>query len=231
MEFAVSIPILITFIWYIHDISKMACLHERAELIAREMVNMLQNVSQNRENKKLTSLDVKYAAAASYLSAYPGVTMYGDTSGTPHPFGHFPLGYIHCVKGEGGKAKVLWHRCFFTQTNTPNMNYAANNSYFSTVALNYTANSLMTPSSIHKDLQIKDGEIKIILQYAYFYNGTSGSGFGFNDGRLCRNVSVKDAFGFLVVNPKPQNLSAPFLYFHAVVIFTPKPGLFGDAAP
>jgi hypothetical protein len=207
----------------------MACLHERAELAVREMVNMLQNVSQNRADKKLTSDDVKYAVAASYLSAYPGITMYGKTL---HSFGHFPLGYIHCVKGESGKAKILWYRCFFAGGDTPaNMNYDEGNSFFSAVAPDHKTNSLMDPSSIHKDMRIKDGEIKIILQCAYFYNGTSGSPFGFNDGRLCKNVPVKDAFGLFIVNPSPQNLSAPHLYFHAVVIFIPKPGLFGETAP
>jgi hypothetical protein len=51
------------------------------------MANILQNISQNRENKKITKDDVKYAVAAAYLSIYPGKTMY-TISNNRNPFGH-----------------------------------------------------------------------------------------------------------------------------------------------
>jgi hypothetical protein len=78
-------------------------------------------------------------------------------------------------------------------------------------------------SIIHPNLKIKDGEIKVIIECAIF----KYTGFDYIDGRLSKNVSPREAFGFWMLSPKPIYVC----YFNTVVIFTPKPGLFDDNGP
>jgi hypothetical protein len=65
-------------------------------------------------------------------------------------------------------------------------------------------------SYIYKDLKIKNGEVKMILDVMLYTDGKLKSA-GF--------------FGFYVFTPKKDRTSG---YFHSVVIFTPKPGLFDE---
>jgi hypothetical protein len=66
-------------------------------------------------------------------------------------------------------------------------------------------------ASIHKDLKIKNGEVKMIL-----------------DVMLWSTTKIADYVGFYVFKPKKDRTNG---YFHSVVIFTPKPGLFDENTP
>ena len=96
IEFAVCIPVLIILLFYIHDLSKLKRYHDQTEFVAQQMVNILQNISQNRENKKITINDIKRAASLAFLSVYPGNTMYHtDTrSSKAYELSHQPE-FIH----------------------------------------------------------------------------------------------------------------------------------------
>jgi hypothetical protein len=222
MEFAVSIPILLTFMWYIHDISKMARMREKMKFVGHEMAGIFQNISQNRENKRITSDDIKRAVAAAYLSVYPGKTMY-TTSYCTTPLGYASQGYLYCVKGlENEKASAVW--CVRWHSANESSSPGAITLIWRDSRSIVNMSSNVDPSEIYPDLRIRKGEIKILIEVAFHYYFAPDSTYGFTDSRKCSKVAPKTAFGFFVLNP-------PGKYFNTVVIFTPKPGLFGDAAP
>ena len=97
IEFAFCIPVLILLIYYMHDLFKIQRYYSQTEFVAYQMAQMLQTVSQNRSDKKITLSDLKRVTAAAYLSIYPGTTMFWQGKG--HVFGHFPHPIIYYVKG------------------------------------------------------------------------------------------------------------------------------------
>ncbi|MDR0581293.1 MAG: hypothetical protein LBG04_04255, partial [Holosporaceae bacterium] len=108
IEFALAIPILIAILYYVHDIPKYARMKERMEFCAHCAVNMIQNVSQNRENKLITINDIKNACASAHLTVYRGNTVYDPNRKVD---GNVP--WVHCfvyyIKGMSDeKASVLW---------------------------------------------------------------------------------------------------------------------------
>jgi hypothetical protein len=209
-----------------HDVPKYARMQAKIEFVAHEMVGILQNVSQNRSNKKITRTDIKYAVAAAYLSIYPGKTMY-TTDPHAHPYGHFPIIWMYYVVGESdGNASIVWGIHAYvdgTATTSISISNLVSTHIYSLVTYLQNAN----PSAIHPKLRINPGERKIILECAYCYH-LGLSNFKFSDGRTCANVSSKKAFGFWALPIKPSKEAG---YFNAVVIFTPKPGLFDDNGP
>ena len=61
IEFAVCMPVLIILLFYINDLSKLKRYYDQTEFVARQMVNILQNISQGRDNKTITQKDLRYA--------------------------------------------------------------------------------------------------------------------------------------------------------------------------
>jgi hypothetical protein len=68
-------------------------------------------------------------------------------------------------------------------------------------------------SYIHKDLKIKNGEVKMIFDVMLYTDG---------------NPKKPDFWGFYVFTPKRGRTLG---YFHSIVIFTPNPGLFDENTP
>jgi hypothetical protein len=69
---------------------------------------------------------------------------------------------------------------------------------------------------------------KCHLSDIFYQNDTY---YGFVDGRSCKDVSPREAFGFYIISPKGHGGTYDKTYFNAVVIFTPKPGLFNETPP
>jgi hypothetical protein len=207
--------------YYMHDVPKYARMHERMEFCAHCMVNILQNVSQKRESKKITKTDIGNAMECAYLTLYPGNTLRAKSTNA-HVFGHFPLGFIYLVKGEdNGNASVVWGIHFLDHGTSP---YVAAQSSTHAYSLVKVLKNVL-PASIYPQLKIQPGEKKILLDCAYCYHNDSS--WKFTDGRNCANVSPREAFGFFVLSPSRINDG----FFNKVVIFTPKPGLFDETLP
>ncbi|MDR0556106.1 MAG: hypothetical protein LBG20_03855 [Holosporaceae bacterium] len=200
----------------------------RMDFCAHCAVNMIQNVSQERGNKRITKDDIRYAIAGAYLTVFPGKTMY-TTSNRTAPLGYVSHGQIYAIKGNSnGTASVLWCIRFHNAYDCPSPSKIVLESspWYSLVKI--LTNSI--PSNIYPDLQIQGTEIKIIVECAFHY--VKGNGYKFTDGRSCDNVSPKTAFGFWVLNPPGIKGSDGYgSFFHSVVIFTPKPGLFNETPP
>lgn len=83
VEFAVCMPILIILLFYIHDLVRIKRYYSQTEFVAQQMANIIQNISQKRENKKITAEDLGYAVALAYQTIYPGTTMFWKSNGLP----------------------------------------------------------------------------------------------------------------------------------------------------
>ncbi len=97
IEFAFFVPVLFLLILYIHDISKIGKIHKTLDFCTTCAVNMFQNISQNRSNKKITRLDYKHIHCASFLPYYGGhLEQYDDNSVLPASLMH-----VYYLKGLG----------------------------------------------------------------------------------------------------------------------------------
>jgi hypothetical protein len=105
---------MIAIVYYLHDIPRYKRIQTKMNLCAHETVNILQSVSQNRVDKKITIDDIKYAMTFSFLTIFPGTTQYSDKGfGKPvcsYFLGYFPVILIYCVVGnlDGKTASVVW---------------------------------------------------------------------------------------------------------------------------
>ena len=82
------------------------------------------------------------------------------------------------------------------------------------------------PSEIYSGLKINPGEVKIIVDSCLYRNSDRMTTL---EGTF---PSHKEAFGFYLLNPKHVDESSKSHYFfHSVIIFTPKPGLFSETNP
>ena len=219
-------PVLIILLYYINDLSKLKRYYDQTEFVAQQMVNIIQNISQNREGdaKKITATDLKYAGSLAWLNVYPGITMYSTNGNSDrHPLIHFPWVHVYFVKGEsGGMAKCLWGkvlRCSYGKN--PSSWYIGNiTSDAISSAVTYSANAVPA-ENIHPSLKIKEGDKKIILETNIYWNQS------YKNGEDKSVNTAGEAFGCFQASPKhlPKH---NWLYFDSVVIFTPQEGLFSE---
>jgi len=226
-------PILISLLFGLHDIFRMARYQDQTNFVAHEIIQMIQNVSQERTNKKVTRRDLGDICRFASYSIYPGKTVY-CTAGAGRPYSHFythcPLVNFFCVKGEsGGKASCVWKahwNSIYGLYESPDADSTPHR-----VTLGYSFRTCVyekqnaTPSSIYPTLTINEGEIKIIVEVCIHHNML----MKYPDGT--KTASVKQAFGLYLLTPIFQRSHLTAGYFHSVAIFTPKRGLFDDNGP
>ena len=185
-------------IYYLHDVPKLQRYQQQMDFVAQQVAQMLQNVSQQRTNKRITQNDIVNVARAAYLTVFPGVSM------VPIRNEWLPLGfYVECflfgVRGEpNNKASVKWViQLYFLRGSYFGVGSASS----ACIAQN---KQNVYPSEIYPSLTIKDGEIKIIVECHLRY----GSTHYFSDGRKCSDVSFRELFGFLVYTPQPDTFES-----------------------
>ena len=221
LEFAICMPVLILMLFGLHDIFRMARMQDRTNLVAHEIVSMVQNISQGRNDKKITLTDLEYICRFASSSIYPGVTAYA-TAARRHTYVHFPYIIFYYIKGgNDGTATCHWR----VQVHT---GYPVTNAYSRATkiksgsewsSVSYGADKL--PSAIYPSLVIGAGETKVIVEaFIAFQSG--------KDGYSNKTVnSAKQAFGTYILTP-PAIVAG---HFHSVAIFTPKRGLFDEVGP
>jgi hypothetical protein len=191
---------------------------------------MLQNISKNRENKKITLNDIRQIRCAASLIAYPGMTAYaisGSDGNALRHLGHFLSLYIYCVKGTGtNRGKCLWRWDSIYQNTAPSNSGStieySNNNY---AVVRYYASETDT-DNIFNGLTISEGEIKIIVEVSHRTELCK-----YADGKSVSSVPISKRFGFLILTPRCPTPAKSGSHFHSVVIFTPKPGLFSETTP
>lgn len=223
-------PILIVLLFYINDLVRIKRYYSQMEFVAQQMANIIQNISQKRENKKITINDLKYAMTLAYQTVYPGKTMFWQGSGLP--FVHIPHPIIYYVKGnDNGTATTVWGKPLWTNDSSvvsPETIKSGTQTSSHDVSL-INMGTDIPPSQIYPTLKIEPKEVKIIIEALIFFtpddsdiNGKSG-------------YTPREVFGCRLVSPKRwQNNNTNAKrggYFNSVVIFTPKSGLFDETAP
>jgi hypothetical protein len=180
------------------------------DFCACEVANILQNMSQNRINKKISIADIKFAMIAAYNTVYPAASMF-LTAQNKRIYGHFPIGFVVYVKGKAdGNADVLWRMQYNFESNSSPQGNANTGLRPASMTASDAASSIkyLTNSPAHlicKDLKINEGEIKILVE--------------------CSIVAGWSVFWIL----RPPMFASSC--FTRVVIFTPKPGLFDENPP
>jgi hypothetical protein len=192
-------------------------------------VNMFQNVSQKRGNKKITLQDYKYISCSAFLPYYGGGTrQYGSNAGGSYaiPTPQLSLCYL---KGVGvNKVKMVW--AVISSWGLPPPSRGCDICGAGTVVPDYVmaprvyTDAVYDANDICEDLEINDGEVKMMVDVylnASWCPGMSGK----------RRVSP-DLWGLLICNPEAESWgSKTGGWFHYKIIFTPKPGLFSETAP
>ena len=80
IEFAVCMPVLIILLFYINDLVKIKRYFSQTEFVAQQAANMIQNISQNREDKAVKLRDLRRISLLAWLSVYPGNTRFQQGS-------------------------------------------------------------------------------------------------------------------------------------------------------
>ena len=228
IEFAFSVPVLIILLLGLHDVFVVSHMQDQSRLVAHEIASMLQNVSQGREDKKITLDDFKRVVCAAYLTMYPGTTMYSTRSGGRyHKFAHYPQPYVSYVKSDSsGKASMLWQ---LGVSPAENIGDPISCSYY---RLTYNIGRLavkfgknQAPENIYSGLKMDPNEVKILVDCNMFLECNSG-GAKFSDGTV---PTLKNSCGLRLINPPYTQKGAATHLFHSVSIFTPRRGIFDDS--
>ena len=240
IEFAVCMPVLIILLFYINDLSKLKRYYDQTEFVAQQFVNIIQNISQKRTNKKITLIDIKYAATLAYLSIYPGTTMYRiGESGSKHKLSHAPRLNIHYIKAlSEGKASCTWCIRFLGEGASnplgwsPSIKASISSTLTSPALSSICLSPEATPSSIYPTLKMEEKD-KIIVEVNLFNAAHVMNPNDYVEGDK-QETLAKKAFKCLLATPRPlvRNInSTQGWYFDSVVIFTPHGGLFDPDNP
>lgn len=220
-----------------HDLFLIQRYYSQTEFIAYQVIQMIQTISQNRSDRKITATDLRNIYSAATLSIYP-INDFSNRSGG-HKLGHFPEFQIFYVKGNSdGTASVIWS-CTIHM-----WNYKMVISSPSAVGVRVdtpgrSARSVVNiatnvdPKIIYPKLSMTATDKKIIVETKICYS--TSSAYCFDNGVACNKVSSREALGLYLVSPKGlknnSGGSSDYGYFNSVVIFSPNPNLFTDTAP
>jgi hypothetical protein len=228
IEFAICVPVLIMCLVAMHDIPKYYQIQAKLTFAAHCCVNMLQDVSVNRANKKITKSDVQRIAHAWTLIPWSNPNIVYQNSAGKLPLNFFANIFLFYVVGTGdNKCKVMWSLYSSTNTKTiPTLNWNSNTSgaltagWASSLRLKGNLQTNINSTKLLPNFHIKNEEKKVIVEIVlYSYNPPS---------------HFRRGFGFWMLSPKPS-VTPPSSkergFFTTFVIFTPKPGLFTETPP
>jgi hypothetical protein len=240
VEFAFSIPVLLMVLYYVLDYPNYMRLKSKTRNSAYMAVSMIQNISRHRENKKITLQDIQRINYVSFLNYCCGKQQLKTTEDNYiYPLGHLPLTVLICVKGVAdNKCKVVWSlfASGFNATSPLANGGTIDESNFSQsslttahfhnwTGLSYQHGVAVAPKSIHPELQILQGEIKIVLMIARY----GSLNFKYADGTKI-TANPRKLFGFYML-PLRLPISGDNVLFRNIVTFTPNPDLFDETPP
>ena len=209
IEFAFSIPILISLLFFACDHYRFYELHDKVKTSTYLAASMVQQIGNARSNKQLTSKDFSMISYASCLNFFHTNTMFN-----PWPFGIYIAIDYYYVK-RLSKNEYQYQQCWGTSSkgNSP-LNMTQNCENLKTISLDDV-------KDLHTDLVCnKDGEERVLIECCY------RRVVGFHKSRL----------GFFLLEPKsksgrhgPKDSSNSwniYNFFVYQLVITPKPGLF-----
>ena len=166
IEFAFAIPVLVAILYFILDGPGLRLYQLKLKNTAYFAVNLIQNLTDQREDKFINVDDLKRVTLSAFGNIYRSNTMLKNKS-EKYPFGHHGHIYLWCIFGneDGKTASVKW----VWESGSPGKTPAEFSSSIFTSA-DSISNSIVKfgksvpPTYIHKDLVINPGETKMILE-------------------------------------------------------------------
>ncbi|MDR2766108.1 MAG: pilus assembly protein [Holosporaceae bacterium] len=236
IEFALTAPVLLTILYFAMDVPKHARECEKMRFSTYCAINMIQNLTQKRDDRRITRLDMAYIFSTSMISFFGGGGNIQYGTSNEHPLGYWPSSRLYYIKGVGdNKAKIIWK----LQSTGPLSAPGDPMPEFSTVADEATTvkgnfNSEIDSSAILPDLTIRDGEVKMIYEVSLCTksNITNPRGGIWWTG----DEPPRSFWGFYLLKPTRtfyDDSSSPRVhaYFTRATVFTPSPGLFVEDPP
>jgi hypothetical protein len=224
VEFAILIPVFFILIYYVHDAFRFVKTKKRVELCANCAVNMIQN-----NNRKVTLKDITNISCAAFVPYFGGGEKQYATANTV--YGHSSVVTLFYIKGTGtNTAKIMWYVGQSGLGNPKNRSFWKKTSGtvagWTRFAVGLPINTEHSVELIKKGLTINNEEVKMIL-VSYLYIDES-----FLMPNKINIKSTPSLWGFLTLDPKADRVNgSQRSYFEAIVVFSPKPGLFDDSGP
>jgi hypothetical protein len=239
VEFAIAIPVLISVLFLILDYTQFSFCDNNTKDACYYAASMIQGMKKNEADKKITSRDLQMVAYSAFLNYYTNEGSSLPISANHYARGHQGMLVIFYVKRTGSKYKVIWNGYFSSNIGGSTSNssisqplthhgVSADISYASLMKnANFNINQEYTnPSEIYPDLNMEDGETKIILQMSFHTN--SNYYVGSTDAYSVTNHSKK-LFNFFLLPIKVETGNT--LFFRNTIVFSPNRYLFDDTPP
>ena len=243
IEFAFAIPVLVAILYFIMDGPLLRLYQLKLKNTAYFAINMMQNITDTRENKAITLNDLRNIRACAFANIYRSTAQFKNDKGN-YPLGHYGHIYLYYLKGTGtNQASVKW--IWDSGAPGPKPSQPENEHILTTIEKQ--VNSIVDPTrtkagEIYKDLQINNGEIKLIVEVSILVPGQSDTGaadiatLNGKDGAtlISSSEAVRQSgagkLGFYILPVRNMNGTLNS-YLNYVAIFTPKPGIFSDSVP
>jgi hypothetical protein len=226
LEVAFAIPLLIAILYYLHDIPKYKRIQAKMDFCIHCAVNLIQNISQNRSNKKIILKDFAYILGTVLIPHFGGGTdQYQIGEGHVYKRGYLIAWSIAYLKGVGnGQVKILWEMYNDWMSAPFDMKIVPGIRFFPAPGQTVNVNQIMD------GLSLKNGEYKMVLGFCPL----SGSTLFLLNGENALTTTWREKFGFLFWKPSFWvSLSVSSYYSPSLtkVAFTPNPGLFDENLP
>ncbi|MBQ3565080.1 MAG: hypothetical protein IJA14_02945 [Alphaproteobacteria bacterium] len=226
-------PVLILLIYYMHDLFLLQRYHSQTEFVAYQAIQMIQSISQNRSDKKITLTDLRNIYTSVFLSVYP-TNNFSSIAGA-HKNNHWGELFLYYVRGNSdGTASVIWS----LQINLFNNNEVRNTPSLVRAQAREASNGRsripivqnVSPKTIYSKLNIGKNDIRMILEACLDYS-TAG-GYNLSNGSPNSTIPYDKVYGFHLLKPKyGGRVSGEFTCFNSIVVFSPNPNLFTETAP
>ena len=178
IEFAFSIPVYISLLFFVHDHFRFYELKNKLKSSTYLIASMIQQINNLKSNKQLLLSDIKKIVFAGSLNLFHTNSMF-----YPYPFGTTPHAYFQYVKRiESNKYN---YQCFWVNANNQSSSPATLAGGGATASTTKTLSQII---DIHPDLEChKDGDERLLINY-WFY-------------AMCGNES-NSKLGLLIMKPK-----------------------------
>ena len=201
IEFAFSIPILISLLFFINDHYRFHELKDKVKSSAYLAASMIQQITNTRTNKQLTIDDLARISYASCLNLF-----HTDAMFSPYPFGiHYIVRYFYVKRNNDNS-----YLCYIYWTSTGNTN--VKRALLDGMNRSCSSSGNRTKAQVqryHPDLVCSnDGEERLLI--ICYYGATASTNFS------------KSKLGLFLLDP---NFGQDGNFSHQLVI-TLKPGLF-----
>lgn len=232
IEFAFAVPIMIMLLYYIHDLVMLRRYQRQMDFVGLQMASMVQSLASYRagtDSPHITQDDLKNIMRAAYLTIYPGTTQYGIDTNKKTIFGHFPHIWMYYVYGtDDNKIQIKWSAAIYdSYSGNARTTFEVLDGAHESSTIKHISSG--NASELHKDLKIKKGESKLVLECA-IYCGHNYNSYCFADGTPVSSVPLNKIFKLYQAQPV-ANAKNKRNFFPSITIFSPRANAFTDNVP